>query len=217
MPLPVITMPVPLTTLLLFAAASLALTMTPGPDMLMCLSRSIAQGRQAAFAALFGIITGCYIWALAAALGLAGLLALAPVAYDAARLAGAAYLAYLAWATFRASDAFGLKGGAPAVSWRRAYRQGLLTNLLNPKVALFFLALFPQFVDPARGSMVAQSLILVSLLNLIGFGVNGGVILAASRFARFLGTRPAVARAQRWFLATVFGGLALRLALDDRR
>src|ERR1700710_213014 len=98
-------MPVPLPTLLLFCAASLALTLTPGPDMLMCLSRSIAQGRQTAFAALFGIITGCYVWALAAALGLASLLALAPAAYDAVRLAGAAYLAYLAWQTFRSTDA----------------------------------------------------------------------------------------------------------------
>jgi len=210
-------MPVPLPTLLLFCAASLALTLTPGPDMLMCLSRSIAQGRQTAFAALFGIITGCYLWALAAALGLASLLALAPAAYEAVRLAGAAYLAYLAWQTFRSTDAFGVGGGLPAVPWARAYRQGLLTNLLNPKVALFFLALFPQFVDPARGGLVAQSLMLVTLLNLIGFGVNGAVILAASRFARFLGARPGLARAQRWFLGTVFGGLALRLALDDRR
>jgi len=209
-------MPVPLSTLLLFSAASLALTLTPGPDMLMCLSRSIAQGRRTAFAALAGIITGCYVWALAAALGLASLLALSPAAYDAVRFAGAAYLAYLAWTTVRSPDSFGVNGGLPTVPWARAYRQGLLTNLLNPKVALFFLALFPQFVDPARGGMVAQSLILVSVLNVIGFGVNGAVILAAARFARFMGARPGIARAQRWFLGTVFGGLALRLALDDR-
>lgn len=208
---------VPLSTLLLFAAAGLALAITPGPDMLMCLSRSIAQGRQTAFAALFGIVTGCYVWALAAALGLASLLALSPTAYDVVRFAGAAYLAYLAWQTFRAKDAFGVGGGLPSVAWGRAFRQGLMTNLLNPKVALFFLALFPQFVDPARGGMVVQALILVSLFNLIGFGVNAGVILAASRFARFLARRPGIARLQRWFLGTVFGGLALRLALDDRR
>jgi threonine/homoserine/homoserine lactone efflux protein len=166
-------MPVPLPTLLLFAAAALALTLTPGPDMLMCLSRSIAHGRRVAFAALFGIMTGCYVWALAAALGLAGVLALAPAVYDAVRLAGAAYLAYLAWQTFRAEDAFGLNGDLPAVPRSRAFRQGLATNLLNPKVALFFLALFPQFVDPVQGGMVGQSLILVSVLNLIGLGVNG--------------------------------------------
>ena len=208
-------MPVPLPTLLLFAAAALALAVTPGPDMLMCLSRSIAQGRQTAFAALFGIQAGCFVWALATAYGLAGLLALSPVAYDVVRFAGAAYLAYLAWATFRAKEGIGAREGLPAVAWGRAFRQGLMGNLLNPKVALFFLALFPQFVDPAK-SMVAQSLMLVSELCVIGFAVNGGVILTASGFARFLGRRPAVARAQRWFLSTVFGGLALRLALDDR-
>jgi threonine/homoserine/homoserine lactone efflux protein len=208
-------MPVPLPTLFLFAAAALALAITPGPDMLMCLSRSIAQGRQTAFAALFGIMTGCYVWALAAAFGLAGLLALSPVAYDAVRFAGAAYLAYLAWQTLKAKDAFGVRDGLPSVAWVRAFRQGLMTNLLNPKVALFFLALFPQFVDPAK-SMVVQSLVLVSVLNVIGFGINGGVILAASRLSRFLASRPGVARAQRWFLGSVFGGLALRLALDDR-
>ena len=207
---------VPLSTLLLFAAASFALALTPGPDMLMCLSRSVAQGRRAAFAALFGITTGCYVWALAAAFGLASLLALSPTAYDAVRLAGAAYLAYLAWQAFRTKDGFGAGGGLPSVPWTRAYRQGLMTNLLNPKVALFFLALFPQFVDPARGGMVVQALIVVSVLCLIGFGINGAVILTASRFARFLGARPGIARAQRWFLGTVFGGLALRLALDDR-
>ena len=207
---------VPLPTLLLFAAAALALAITPGPDMLMCLSRSIAQGRQTAFAALFGIQAGCYVWALAAAYGLAGLLALSPVVYDAVRFAGAGYLAYLAWTTFRAKAALGVRDGLPSVAWGRAFRQGLTTNLLNPKVALFFLALFPQFVDPAK-SMVAQSLVLVSVLCMIGFSINGGVILAASGFARFLGQRPGIARAQRWFLSTVFGGLALRLALDDRR
>ncbi|HEV2677016.1 MAG TPA: LysE family translocator [Aliidongia sp.] len=209
-------MPVTLSTILLFAAASLALAVTPGPDMLMCLSRSIAQGRQTAFAALSGIVTGCYVWAFAAAFGLASLLALSPTAYDVVRFAGAAYLAYLAWQTFRAKDAFGVSSGLPSVAWGRAYRQGLMTNLLNPKIALFFLALFPQFVDPAHGNMVAQALILVSVFNVIGFGINGSVILAASRFASFLARRPGVARLQRWFLGTVFGGLALRLALDDR-
>jgi threonine/homoserine/homoserine lactone efflux protein len=185
--------------------------------MLVCLSRSIAQGRQAAFASLLGIITGCYVWALAAALGLASLLVLAPTAYDAVRLAGAAYLAYLAWQAFRSGGGFAAAKRPPAASYGRLYRQGLLTNLLNPKVALFFLALFPQFVDPARGGMVAQSLILVSVLNLIGFAVNGAVILTASRFSRWLGARPGVAKLQSWFLGTVFGGLALRLAFDDRR
>jgi threonine/homoserine/homoserine lactone efflux protein len=209
-------LPIAASTLLLFAGAALALALTPGPDMLLCLSRSIGQGRRAAFASLLGIETGCYVWAIAMAFGLAGLLAAAPVAYHAVRLAGAAYLAWLAWQAFTSADGLAVTGARSAVPLLRLYRQGLLTNLLNPKVALFFLALFPQFVDPAR-SMIAQVLILASVLNVLGLVVNGAVILAAGNFALWLGRRPGVARFQRWFMGTVFGGLALRLAFDDGR
>ena len=209
-------LPIAASTLLLFAGAALALALTPGPDMLLCLSRSIGQGRRAAFASLLGIETGCYVWAIAMAFGLAGLLAAAPVAYHAVRLAGAAYLAWLAWQAFTAADGLAVTGARSAVPLLRLYRQGLLTNLLNPKVAMFFLALFPQFVDPSR-SMIAQVLILASVLNVLGLVVNGAVILAAGNFALWLGRRPGVARFQRWFMGTVFGGLALRLAFDDGR
>lgn len=210
-------LPIAASTLLLFSGAALALTLTPGPDMLLCLSRSIGQGRRAAFASLLGIETGCYIWAIAMAFGLAGLLAAAPAAYHALRLAGAAYLAWLAWQAFTSADGLVVAGVRSAVPVWRLYRQGLLTNLLNPKVALFFLALFPQFIDPARGSMIVQVLILASVLNILGLMVNGAVILAAGNFALWLGRRPGVARFQRWFMGTVFGGLALRLAFDTDR
>jgi threonine/homoserine/homoserine lactone efflux protein len=207
-------LPVTVSTLLLFAGATLALALTPGPDMLFCLSRSIGQGRQAGFASLLGIATGLYVWAGATALGLASLIALVPTAYHAVRLAGAAYLAWLAWQAFAGRDALSVAGAIPRVPLLRLFRQGLVTNLLNPKIALFFLALFPQFVDPARGSTLWQILALASVFNLIGFCVNGAVILAAGRLAEWLRRRPGVARYQRWFMGTVFGGLALRLALE---
>jgi len=212
-------LPIAVPTLALFAGAALALALTPGPDMLFCLSRSIGQGRQAGFASLLGIVTGCYIWAVATALGLASVIALMPAAYHAIRLAGAAYLAWLAWQAFTGPDGLVVAGAGTgsATPLLRLFRQGLVTNLLNPKVALFFLALFPQFVDPARGSSFGQILVLASVLNLIGFAVNGAVILAAGRFAEWLGRRPGVARFQRWFMGTIFGGLALRLAIDTGR
>ena len=210
-------LPVTASTLVLFAGAALALALTPGPDMLFCLSRSIGQGRRAGFASLFGILAGCYVWAVATALGLASMIALVPAAYHAIRLAGAAYLAWLAWQAFTQADGLKVAAAGPAVPAARLFRQGLTTNLLNPKVALFFLALFPQFVDPARGSTFWQILALASVLNVIGFAVNGAVILAAGRFAEFLGQRPGVARFQRWFMGTVFGGLALRLAIETDR
>jgi threonine/homoserine/homoserine lactone efflux protein len=206
-------LPVAVSTLAVFAGAALALAVTPGPDMLFCLSRSIGQGRQAGFASLLGISIGLYLWAAATALGLAGLIALEPAAYHAVRLAGAAYLARLAWQAFAGRDALSVAGMTGRVPLLRLFRQGLVTNLLNPKIALFFLALFPQFVDPARGSALAQILVLASVFNLIGFCINGAVILAAGRLADWLEHRPGVARYQRWFMGTVFGGLALRLAL----
>src|SRR5258708_36539860 len=139
-------------TLVLFAAACLALTATPGPDMLLIVSRSVSQGRASGFATLAGIQVGTYCHALAAALGLSQLFLVVPIAYDVVRYAGAAYLLYLAWKTFRSNGtAF-----APAATERHhpigaMFRQGLLTNLLNPKMALFVLALFPQFVQPEAG------------------------------------------------------------------
>ena len=170
-------------TLVIFAAACLALTASPGPDMLLIASRSVGQGRRAGFASLAGIQVGTYCHALAAAFGLSQLFVVVPMAYDAVRYAGAAYLLYLAWQTFRSNGIIAMPTGealhcSPSVM----FRQGLITNLLNPKMALFVLALFPQFVRPAAGSVVVQMMILATVLNIIGLVVNGVVILAASTF-----------------------------------
>ncbi|HWX51506.1 MAG TPA: LysE family translocator [Roseomonas sp.] len=206
-----------LSTLALFTAACLALAVTPGPDMLLVASRSLSQGRAAGFATLAGIQVGIYGHALAAALGLAQLFILVPVAYDVVRYAGAAYLLWLAWKAIRAPA----PAASPPPGLRRApvvamFRQGLLTNLLNPKVALFVLALFPQFLRPEAGSVLAQSLVLATVLNLAGAAVNGAVILAASRIGRVLsGGR--LGRAPQFLLAAVFAGLAARLAFEGRR
>ena len=205
-------------TLALFAAACLVLCATPGPDMLLIASRSVSQGRASGFATLAGIQVGTYCHALAAALGLSQLFLVVPVAYDVVRYAGAAYLLYLAWQAFRSSGTT----FAPTTAIRRypigaVFRQGLLTNLLNPKMALFVLALFPQFVDPGAGSVVAQMLLLATLLNLIGILVNGAVILTASGFGRLFAGRTRWRRAPQFLLGTVFAALALRLAVDSRR
>ncbi|MGF6568058.1 threonine/homoserine/homoserine lactone efflux protein [Paraburkholderia sp. GAS333] len=147
-----------LTTLALFAGACLALTVTPGPDMLLIASRSVSQGRSAGFASLAGIQAGTYCHALAAAFGLSQLFLAVPLAYDVVRFAGAAYLLYLAWKTIRAQRTV----LSPDASMKRypvgrIFRQGLFTNLLNPKMALFVLALFPQFVRPEAGPSRCRS------------------------------------------------------------
>ncbi len=206
-----------LTTLAIFAGACLALTATPGPDMLLIASRSVSQGRSAGFATLAGILVGTYCHALAAAFGLAELFVAVPITYDIVRFAGAGYLLYLAWKTFRSHGT----ALSPDASMRRypigrVFRQGLFTNLLNPKVALFVLALFPQFVRPEAGSVALQIMVLATVLNLIGFCVNGAVILMASKLSQKLSSGARPSRVPQYLLGTVFAGLACRLALASR-
>ena len=205
-------------TLVLFAAAALALSCTPGPDMLLLLSRSAAQGRGAGFATLFGAQTGIYVHAAAVALGLSELFRAVPLAYDAVRYAGAAYLLVLAWGAFTSKGpTLSAAAGGRKLPLAAVFRQGLLTNLLNPKVALFALALFPQFVTPDAGPVAVQIMVLATVLNVVGFVVNGALVLGASRLGRIATGRGRFRRAPGMALGAVFTGLALRLAIDGGR
>lgn len=207
-----------LATLALFAAAALALCATPGPDMLLIASRSISQGRASGFATLAGIQVGTYCHALAAALGLSQLFLVVPLAYDIIRYAGATYLLYLAWQAFRSTGTtLTPTASLPQYSIGVVFWQGLLTNLLNPKMALFVLALFPQFVDPSAGSVALQIMLLATVLNLTGIIVNGAVILTASGLGRAFSARTRWRCVPQILLGTVFAGLAAKLAFDDRR
>jgi threonine/homoserine/homoserine lactone efflux protein len=206
-----------LPTFAVFAAACVALAATPGPDMLLIASRSASQGPAAGFASLAGIQVGTYCHALAAAVGLAQLFVAVPVAFDAVRYAGAAYLLLLAWQAFRATGSFVVAADSRRYGLAAMFRQGLLTNLLNPKMALFVLALLPQFVRPDAGSVVVQFIVLATLLNMIGLVVNGAIILAAGRLRRIISSSGRWQRLSQIFLGTVFAGLALRLAFDGRK
>ena len=205
-----------LSTLLLFSAACLALTATPGPDMLLIASRSAAQGRKAGFLTYAGIAAGCYCHALAVALGLAQLFTLVPIAYDIVRFAGAAYLIYLAVQTVRSAPEPSGSAAPAAMRKRRVFRDGFITNVLNPKVALFMLALFPQFLNIEAGGVFTQTMLLVTILNVIGLFVNGVVIVASGYFHRRFLVKGAGATWPKYLLASVFAGLALRLATDSR-
>jgi len=207
---------------LLFAAASVVLVLTPGPNLLYLISRTLCQGRSAGIVSLAGTASGFIVHILAAALGLSALLIAVPLAYDAVRWAGAAYLLWLAWDAVRPAVGAGAGGlfapaRLPDAAPGRLYRMGLLTSILNPKVALFYLALFPQFVEPARGSVLGQSLVLGATQMVIVTAGDLAFILSAAAVARWLATRPAWAVAQRWVLGSVFAGIALKLALDERR
>jgi threonine/homoserine/homoserine lactone efflux protein len=206
-----------LQTLALFTAACAVLTATPGPDMLLIASRSLSQGRAAGFLTYAGSATGSYLQAFATALGLSQLFLLVPMAYDILRWIGAAYLAWLAWTTLRAkTPLFAPSASASAIPLRRIFMQGLLTNLLNPKMALFMLALLPQFLRPEAGSILLQVMVLATILNAVGFITNGLVILSASRLGHALARRPHLAKLPQKLMGVVFGALAVRLAFSAR-
>ncbi|ANM10808.1 MULTISPECIES: LysE family translocator [unclassified Rhizobium] len=204
-------------TLMLFAAAALVLTATPGPDMLLIASRSISQGRAAGFCTYGGIALGTYCHALAAAFGLSQLVMAVPAAYEAVRWAGCCYLLYLAYKTIRSEGAaFAPPSTLQRLSAKRIFFAGFTTNLLNPKMALFVVALFPQFVNVQSGPIMLQMLIFATLLNGIGLIVNGAVIILGSTIRSRLASLRRFPKLPQYMLATVFTGLACRLALQTR-
>jgi threonine/homoserine/homoserine lactone efflux protein len=207
---------IPLDTWLLFCVACVALAATPGPNMLFLVSRTLAQGRAAGFVSLAGTSSGFALHAVAAALGLSALLAAVPLAYEVVRWAGAIYLGWLAWVTWRASADAQPDVVASPDKPGRMFRQGLLTSVLNPKVAVFQLALFPQFVDPARGSVLLQSLVLAVTQLVIVVAGDSVCVAAATGARRWFASRPGWVLLSKRVLAGEFAALAARLAVQSR-
>jgi threonine/homoserine/homoserine lactone efflux protein len=203
----------------LFAVASVLLVLTPGPNLLYLVSRTLCQGRAAGLVSLAGTTSGFAVHILAAALGLSAVFIAVPIAYDVVRWAGAGYLVWLAWDAVRP----GAQGGLfqpkqlSAEPPRKLLRNGMITSILNPKVALFYLALFPQFVEPERGSVFVQSIALGAIQIAISVVGDALFVVTAAGVAAWLAHRPVWMAAQRWVLATVFVGIAAKLALDERR
>jgi threonine/homoserine/homoserine lactone efflux protein len=202
--------------LLAFLPAALALNLTPGADMMFCLGQGLRAGPRAAVAASGGISLGVFVHAGLAGAGLSALIAAMPGAMDVIRWVGVAYLMVLAVQAVRAGPV-GMEAARqvrPRAAWR-AFGQGLIVNLTNPKVILFVLAFVPQFVDPSR-AVLAQFLVYGAVLSLGGFIINGAVgVLAAGAAGRLTGNA-AFARALGWISAGIFTGLALRLALMQK-
>jgi len=200
---------------LTFLVAALALNIAPGPDMLYVIGRSVGQGRKAGIVSSLGVFVGCWVHILAAAFGIAALLRSSPLAFNAVRYAGAAYLIYLgikmlAQKTDLSSQQ--LKAERLGV----IFRQGAITNMLNPKVAIFFLAFLPQFVDARRGNVVLQILLLGLIFNVGGTLVNLAVAYAGGTLGELLRRNQSIARLQRRFTGLIFVGLGLRLAWQRR-
>ncbi|MCJ2132149.1 LysE family translocator [Methylobacterium sp. E-045] len=205
-------------TLLAFAGISLGMVLTPGPNMAYLISRAICQGRVAALISLGGVALGFVVYMLCAAFGITALILAIPYAYDALRLTGALYLGYLAWQALKPAgrSPFEVSRLAPD-SRTRLFAMGFLTNLLNPKIAILYLALLPQFVTSTGGSVLGQTLMLGFVQIAISVAVNALIATAAGSIALFLSRNHGWLKAQRWIMGGVLGSLALRMALDRSR
>lgn len=200
------------------ALVALGLVLTPGPNMLYLVSRSLTQGRRAALVSLVGTGLGFLVYLLGAVVGISAVFAAVPTAYTALKIAGALYLLYLAWGVLR-------PGAAPVFEPRdlprdaplRLVTMGFLTNLFNPKIAILYLSLLPQFVTPEQGNVAVQSLVLGSIQITIALSVNALIIVAAGSLTAVLARRPAVARVQRWLMGTCLGLFGIKLLSDRSR
>jgi threonine/homoserine/homoserine lactone efflux protein len=200
-------------TLLAFVPAALALNLTPGADMMFSLGQGMRGGTRAALAASAGISTGGMVHVALAGLGLGAAVAAMPWLFEVIRWIGVGYLLYLAWGALKGP----MQSDAPqVVRASRAFRDGLLVNLANPKVILFVLAFVPQFVDPEAGSILVQFLIFGVIMSVGGFCVNGAVGVFAGSLGRFLTGNQAAGRWLGRVSGAIFAGLALRLAVLER-
>jgi threonine/homoserine/homoserine lactone efflux protein len=207
-----------LSSLVAFGLIALGMVLTPGPNMIYIISRSITQGRLAGLISLGGVVLGFLFYMLCAAFGITALVMAVPYAYDALRFGGALYLLYLAWQAVKPGgrSPFHVKA-LPKDSASKLFAMGFITNLLNPKIAVMYLSLLPQFIAPEHGSVLMQSIILGSTQIAISVTVNTVIAMLAGTIAVFLAGRPAWLVAQRWLMGTVLAGLALRMATEARR
>ncbi len=207
-----------LTHLVTFALVALGMVLTPGPNMIYLISRSISQGRTAGLISLGGVALGFVFYMLCAAFGITALVLAVPFAYDALRFGGALYLLVLAWQAVRPGghSPFQVRD-LPVDPPRKLFAMGFVTNLLNPKIAVLYLSLLPQFIDPAHGSVLGQSVALGMTQIVISLAVNASIVLMAGSIASFLAQRPAWITVQRWLMGTVLAALAVRVATEARR
>jgi len=204
--------------LIAFAAIALGMVLTPGPNMIYLVSRSLSQGPTAGLISLGGVALGFVVYMLCAAFGITALVLAVPYAYDVIRLAGAAYLLWLAWQAVRPGgrSPFHVRQ-LPKDRPRKLFAMGFFTNLLNPKVAVLYLSLLPQFIDPADGSVLTQLLVLGSIQIAISITVNAIIAISAGSISTFLAASPGWLAIQRWLMGTVLAGLAVKMATEAQR
>lgn len=209
---------IPFNDLLLFGLAALIMVLSPGPNMIYLISRSLSQGKNAGIVSLFGVMCGFLFHILMVSFGLTAIFFAIPYAFVVVKFLGVGYLLYLAYHSIRSEKKIfdadqNLKPDKPF----KLFNIGLMTNVLNPKMAVFYLSFFPQFIKPEHGSIFSQSFQLGILQILISFTVNFLIVISAARMASWFSKKPIWLRIQKWFMASVLTGLAVKMALTKAK
>ena len=210
---------VPINELLLFSLAAFVLVISPGPNMLYLISRSITQGKKAGVISLAGVICGFLFHITMVSFGLTAVLFAVPIAYTILKTIGVFYLLYLAFQAIRPNSKgiFETQDNLSIDKPGKLFRIGFLTNVLNPKVAVFYLSFFPQFIKPEYGSIFTQSIQLGITQILVSFSVNFIIVLTASKVSGFFSNNPVWIKAQKWFMAGVLTALAVKMTFTKAK
>lgn len=209
---------IPISDLLLFGLAALIMVLSPGPNMIYLISRSLSQGKKAGIISLLGIMCGFLFHILMVSFGLTAIFFAVPYAFVVVKFLGVGYLLYLAYNTVKSENKIfdadqNLKSDKPL----KLFNIGLLTNVLNPKMAVFYLSFFPQFIKPEYGSILSQSFQLGVIQVIISFSINFLIVISAAKMASWFSRKPIWLRIQKWFMGSVLTGLAVKMALTKAK
>ncbi|UII22220.1 LysE family translocator [Fulvivirga ligni] len=208
----------PFNDLVLFGLAALIMVLSPGPNMIYLISRSLSQGKNAGIISLFGVMCGFLFHILMVSFGLTAIFFAIPYAFIVVKFLGVGYLLYLAYNSVKSGNKIfnanhNLKSDKPL----KLFSIGLMTNVLNPKMAVFYLSFFPQFMKPENGSILSQSFQLGVIQIIISFTINLLIIISAAKLASWFSKKPIWLRIQKWFMASVLTGLAVKMALTKTK
>ena len=209
---------IPINDILLFGLAALIMVLSPGPNMIYLISRSLSQGKNAGIISLIGVMCGFLFHILMVSFGLTAIFFAIPYAFVVVKFFGVGYLLYLAYNSIKSDNRIfdadqNLKSDSPL----KLFNIGLMTNVLNPKMAVFYLSFFPQFIKPENGSILSQSFQLGILQIVISFTVNLLIVISAAKMASWFSKKPIWLRIQKWFMASVLTGLAVKMAFTKAK
>ncbi|MGL1886764.1 MAG: LysE family translocator [Reichenbachiella sp.] len=205
---------IPINDLLLFGLASLIMVLSPGPNMIYLISRSLSQGKKAGVVSLIGVMCGFLFHILMVSFGLTAILFAVPYAFIVVKFLGVGYLLYLAYKTVTSENKiFDAEQNLKIDKPLKLFNIGLMTNVLNPKMAVFYLSFFPQFIVPEYGSILSQSFQLGIIQIVISFSINFLIVISAAKMANWFSKKPIWLRIQKWFMASILTGLAVKMAL----